>query len=74
MSRRKEPDPPVNVQIVHADGTATPLEMVYVGWVRRSHQWQVVTAAPFRPFDGDRLHADKIPPKTTIIMEMRQPG
>lgn len=63
------PAAPVNVRIVHDDGSVTPLECVYDGLDSRGmHRW--VAARPAHIDLNQPLHiqADEIPPRTGIVI------
>jgi hypothetical protein len=69
---------PRNVRIVAQDGTVLPLELVYVGWNGRGHEWRVTSllrhdlGIKLLDGDGPRLVADEIPANTYISIELAQ--
>lgn len=67
-----QPDAPQNLRIVHADGTHTPVEVVYIGKEPRQvgdeiyilDKWEITTVVAWRR--GDHLDADWMPDATII--------
>lgn len=69
---------PRNVRIVTQDGSVFPLELVYMGWNGRGHEWRVTSllrhdlGIKLLDGDGPRLVADEIPANTYISIELAQ--
>jgi hypothetical protein len=62
----REPDPPVDVRIVYADGVEQPVDCVYAGWAGGYHQW--VVASPLRPVAMVEMHAAELPGFTSVVV------
>lgn len=59
---QEDPVRPQNVRVVHADGSATPVELAYRGFEDDAHVWDCIT--PVEP--GDHVKADTLPARTAI--------
>lgn len=63
------PEPPENVRIVHADGTTTPLDLLYSGVDDRGmHMWRAIDRRLFRPEEGDVIRWAKLPDRNVIAV------
>jgi hypothetical protein len=64
------PSPPVNVQVVLADGTVVPVDCIYVGTepgpMGDVHSWHVVSGPPLDQIV--RMTIDALPPFTQVTI------
>ncbi len=73
LRRRREPEPPQNVRLVHGDGTVIPLECRYDGKQDGLHLWTaVVGPVAFGPRDSVRM--DVLPPRTAVQVQVDPDG
>jgi len=74
MAQHKRPAqqfamPPVNVRVLHRDGTYTPVECIYTGTRNGINHWNTVHEIAL--VDGDRKVADEMPPNTEVHLYVR---
>jgi hypothetical protein len=58
-----DPEPPVNVRLILANGNEKAVQTIYMGQVRGHHLWRVV-GEPASEVIG--MRADKLPPHTGV--------
>lgn len=67
------PHPPINVRIEHADGTRTPVEVVYVGERDGMHHWGPRRDDTFMR-RGETIGVDVLPSMTAVSIPLGPPA
>lgn len=67
---RMSPIAPEGARVVHLDGTATPIPLVYAGVREGLHEWHVHPPVQYQM--GDHLEIGMLPARTSIMWRSGQ--
>lgn len=70
----RQPEPPVNVQVIKSNGKIIPIETIFIGVTPKGQRvWRSSQPVDFRPSQGDQISCRVLPGRTSIEIISVQP-